>query len=155
MSVLAGNDVARFIEGISENQVQVNGVDLTVEKIFTIKGSGAILRDVVTLPEYVEVSCNERGQYFLDKGVYVVQVREKISIPLDAVGICFPRSSLVRMGAYVGSALWDSGYSGFSKVLLKVENSIVIEKGARFAQLVLVRCERKALEGYRGRYQNE
>ncbi|MEM0052803.1 MAG: deoxyuridine 5'-triphosphate nucleotidohydrolase [Nitrososphaeria archaeon] len=155
MSVLAGSDVARFIEGVSESQVQVNGVDLTVEKIFTFKGSGAVLKDSVSIPEYVEVSSDEKGRYFLDKGAYIVQVREKISIPLDTVGICFPRSSLIRMGVYVGSALWDSGYSGFSKVLLKVENPIVIEKGARFAQLVLVRCEKKALEGYKGRYQNE
>lgn len=152
---MAGSDVARFIEGVNEGQVQVNGVDLTIDKIFIFKGSGAVLKDSVHLPEYVEVLCDDRGQYFLDKGVYVAQVRERISIPLDAVGMCFPRSSLVRMGVFVGSALWDSGYTGFSRVLLKVENPIIIEKGARFAQLVLVRCEKKALEGYRGRYQNE
>lgn len=154
MSVLSGEDVASFLENISREQVQVNGVDLTVEKIFRLNGFGAILCDSVKLPEYFEVQCDD-GKFFLEKGVYVVQVREKISIPLDAVGICLPRSSLVRMGVQVGSALWDSGYVGYSKVLLNVENPIVIEKGARFAQLILIRCERKAKEGYRGRYQNE
>ncbi len=154
MSVLSGDDVANYLENVSREQVQVNGVDLTVERIFRLKGAGVILCNDVKLPEYVEVQCDE-GKFFLEKGVYVVQVKERISIPLDAVGICLPRSSLVRMGVQVGSALWDSGYVGYSKILLNVENPIIIEKGARFAQLILIRCERKADEGYRGRYQNE
>lgn len=154
MSVLSGKDVANYLENISREQVQVNGVDLTVERIFRLNGVGVISCNDVKLPEYVEVQCNE-GKFFLEKGVYVVQVKERISIPLDAVGICLPRSSLVRMGVQVGSALWDSGYVGYSKILLNVENPIIIEKGARFAQLILIRCERKANEGYGGRYQNE
>ncbi|MBC7091709.1 MAG: deoxyuridine 5'-triphosphate nucleotidohydrolase [Nitrososphaeria archaeon] len=154
MSVLSGEDVANYLENISREQVQVNGVDLTVERIFRLNGVGIILCNDVRLPEYVEVKC-DNGKFFLEKGVYVVQVKERISIPLDTVGICLPRSSLVRMGVQVGSALWDSGYVGYSKILLNVGNPIIIEKGARFAQLVLIRCEKKANEGYRGRYQNE
>lgn len=155
MSVLSGKDVAKFLEQVGSEQIQLNGVDLTVDKIFRLNGVGIILKDTVKLPEYVEVSCDDKNQYFLGKGVYVIQVKEKISIPFDAVGICLPRSSLIRMGVQVGSALWDSGYVGYSRVLLNVENPIAIEKGARFAQLILIRCEKKVEEGYRGHYQNE
>jgi len=155
MSVLSGEDVAVFLENVGRDQVQVNGVDLTVERVFKLHGVGEVLKDGVKLPDYVEVECDCEGRYVLERGVYVVQVREKISVPLDAVGICLPRSSLVRMGVHVGSALWDSGYVGYSRVLLNVLNPVVIERGARFAQLILIRCEKKAEEGYRGRYQNE
>ncbi|MEM3403396.1 MAG: deoxyuridine 5'-triphosphate nucleotidohydrolase [Nitrososphaeria archaeon] len=154
MSVLTGEDVAKYVEGVCEDQIQPNGVDLTIHKLFKIVGRGQILKDRVVLPEYVEVSPNDEGFYILNEGTYIFQVRERIIVPLNAVGFCLPRSSLVRLGAYIGAALWDSGYSGFSRILLKVNNPIVIEKGARIVQFILIRSK-NVRSGYKGRYQNK
>ena len=155
MSVLRGKDVAKHVEGIQKEQIQSNGVDLTVDKMYKFLGTGKILRNNVELPEYVEVTPDEKGLYHLDKGIYLFQVREKVSVPLDSVGICLPRSSLIRMGVDIGAALWDSGYVGHSRILLKVDNPIIIERGSRIAQFILIRSYRKVGLGYKGRYQNE
>ena len=52
-----------------------------------------------------------------------------------------PRSTLLRCGANVGTAVWDRGYSGRSESLLTVENSngIRIFKDARVLQLIFMR----------------
>lgn len=155
MSAMIGEDIAKYILGAEADQIQSNGVDLTLDKLFKIIGSGKIFKNSVILPEYVEINPDKENFFSLDKGVYVFQVKEKISVPLDAVGFCLPRSSLVRMGAHIGAALWDSGYTGFSRILLKVDNSISIEKGARIVQFILIKSEKKAKVGYWGRYQKE
>jgi deoxycytidine triphosphate deaminase len=155
MSILSGEEVAKYVEGVGRDQIQLNGVDLTFDKVYKIVGSGKIFKGDVMLPDYVEVASGADGIYSLDRGVYLLQIREKISVPLDAVGFCLPRSSLVRMGVDIGAALWDSGYVGYSKVLLKVDNPVLLEKGSRIAQFILITSERKAELGYRGRYQNE
>ncbi|MGQ9781992.1 MAG: deoxyuridine 5'-triphosphate nucleotidohydrolase [Nitrososphaeria archaeon] len=155
MSILSGEEVAKYVEGVVRDQIQPNGVDLTFDKVYRIIGAGKIMKDEVTLPDYVETFSDANGIYHLDKGVYILQIRERISVPLDAVGLCLPRSSLVRIGADIGAALWDSGYVGYSKILLKVDNPILLERGSRIAQFMLVRSIGKTEVGYRGRYQNE
>jgi len=155
LSVLSGKDTSMFVAGIEPNQIQPNGVDLTLDKVFTFSNSGTLLKDNVVLPDYSEEIPDTKGYYNLSKGVYIFQVKEKISVPLNAIGFCLPRSSLIRMGADIGAALWDSGYTGFSKILLRVENPIVIEKGARIVQFILIKSENEVNSGYSGRYQNE
>jgi hypothetical protein len=49
-----------------------------------------------------------------------------------------PRSSLLRCGVTIGTAVWDAGYSGRSRSLLVVHNArgFRLQQGARVAQLV-------------------
>jgi deoxycytidine triphosphate deaminase len=152
---MTGKDTVKYVEGAEADQIQSNGVDLKIDKLFKIVGSGKIFKSSVVLPDYMEISTNDRGIYSLDKGVYIFQIKEKINVPLDAVGFCLPRSSLVRSGAYIGAALWDSGYVGFSRILLKVDNPLLIERGARIAQFILIKSRKKVKTGYNGRYQKE
>jgi len=152
---MTGKDTAKYVEGVQADQIQSNGIDLTIDKLFKIIGSGKILKSSVVLPEYMEISPDDNEIYSLDNGVYIFQVKEKIRVPLDAVGFCLVRSSLLRMGTHIGAALWDSGYVGFSRILLRVDNPLSIERGARIVQLIFIRSEKKAKAGYKGRYQNE
>ncbi len=39
---------------------------------------------------------------------YIVRTKEKISLPKNVVGLIKARSSLLRSGAYVESAIWDA-----------------------------------------------
>ncbi len=61
------------------------------------------------------------------------------------------------VGAQIGTALWDSGYSGRSGSLLTVSNpaGIRIKKDARVLQLVFFELDSPAEKTYAGRYQNE
>jgi dUTP pyrophosphatase len=67
-----------------------------------------------------------------------------------------PRSSLLRCGVNIGTAVWDAGYSGRSQSLMLVSNSLGfrIQQNARVAQLIFMNLSAET-EGYAGKYQNE
>ena len=67
-----------------------------------------------------------------------------------------PRSSLLRCGVSVGTAVWDAGYSGRSQSLLVVYNTrgFRVQKNARIVQLVFLWLSRETT-GYQGVYQHE
>lgn len=76
--------------------------------------------------------------------------------PLDVAAMARTRSTLLRNGAVIETAVWDPGYNGRSSSLLVVHNpyGIRFKKDARIAQLVFFRINEVG-EGYTGVYQNE
>ncbi len=141
-----------------DSQVQVNGFELTVKKIETFDSPGRIGFDNAerVLPEYKELPWGEDGWLFLAKGVYKIMFNEIVSIPKDVCAIALPRSSLLRSGVSVHTAVWDAGYSGRSEAMLAVynESGFYLKKDARVIQLVFVELK-SGQEGYSGRYLNE
>ncbi len=77
-------------------------------------------------------------------------------MPLDCGGLVFPRSSLLRMGVHLPTAVWDAGYRGRGESLLLVVNpaGLRVQRGSRIAQLVLFRLTEQT-RGYQGRYQED
>ena len=65
--------------------------------------------------------------------------------------------SLLRMGAAIYTALWDTGYYGRSRSLLNVMNpaGIELEKGTRLIQLVFFKLGSGLVKGYEGEYRGE
>ena len=68
-----------------------------------------------------------------------------------------PRSSLLRSGVTIDTAVWDAGYKGRSQSLLTIFNphGFEIQQNARLLQLIFVRLEKLASIGYQGRFLNE
>jgi dUTP pyrophosphatase len=68
-----------------------------------------------------------------------------------------PRSSLCRIGATLGTAVWDAGYRGRSTALLFVANpaGLRLERAARVLQLVFFTLDAATARGYDGAYQDE
>lgn len=68
-----------------------------------------------------------------------------MSIPRDAAAIGRARSSLLRCGATLETALWDPGYRGRSQSLLVVYNpaGLKLKKKARLMQLVFYGWKRR------------
>lgn len=145
-------------EFIDELQFQPAGVDVTVKKIFRFKNSGVIDFDNSKrkVSDVEEIALSEEPK-LLEQGTYKVMINEYVKIPADIVGLCYPRSSLLRSGAFVNCAVWDPGYEGRSEFLLTILNKsgLSITKNARVAQLVFVRMENEAEELYRGTYHKE
>ncbi|RLE60458.1 MAG: deoxyuridine 5'-triphosphate nucleotidohydrolase [Thermoprotei archaeon] len=156
MSVYPGRLVVRYIEGARVEQIQPAGVDLTVNEIYEFSRRGIISIEGVELPQY-RLKEFENGRYVLKPGAYLVRFGEIIKVPSDCVGIFLPRSSLLRMGATIQSALWDPGYEGRGVGLLIVMNpqGIVLEKGARIAQFILMKMVEPPERVYCGSYQRE
>lgn len=140
-------------------QTQVNGLELTVARVEALRGSGRIGFDNADrmLPQYQQLEWGRDGWLFLQEGCYKIVFNEIVSIPMDMCAIARPRSSLLRMGVTVETAVWDAGYKGRSEALLIVYNSegFYLKKDARVVQLLFMRLENAVQQGYSGRYQNE
>ena len=89
-------------------------------------------------------------------GSYIITYNEIVHIPTNLMALARPRSSLLRCGVNIGTAVWDAGYSGRSQSLMLVYNSsgFRVQKNARVAQLIFMPLTTET-DGYSGKYQNE
>ena len=143
--------------GVQATQLQPNGVDLTLERVYRLQGQ-PVIADTVTLPVQMPVSFASDGEHILlSTGSYVVALAEKVNIPLDLMALVYPRSSLIRSGISLHVGAWDAGYSGYSQVLMVIhhQTAVVFKRGARIAQMVFFRLGCAVGEGYSGQYQGE
>ena len=133
-------------------QTQPNGVDLTVGAVFTQTSRGRIGRDGKHVGDRTKLEPDD-GWYRLELGTYVVRYGEPVRIPTGHVGFVLPRSTLLRNGCTLDTAVWDAGYEGVGEGRLDVGHGIDIEAGARIGQLVLARADHEGT--YDGTYQGE
>jgi dUTP pyrophosphatase len=150
-----------LIENISDiaNQVQPNGFDLTIRDISGLQSEGFIgINNSDRLLTYTTpMDYDIQGTIHLPPGNYLVTCNEVVNLPKNIMALGRPRSSLLRCGAAVHTAVWDAGYSGRSQALLVVYNSagFRIARGARFMQLVFFYLSSQVSQGYNGRFQKE
>ena len=160
----SGTFVGEYVTPVEDEQVQPNGVDLTLKAVFEQREPGRVGRDGKEIgarqARPVEQSVVEAGgedagsdTYYLPQGGYVVRYSETIRIPEGHVGFLYPRSTLLRNSCMLNTAVWDAGYEGKGEGLLQVHFDVEIERGARIAQLVLAEADHD--DTYDGSYQGE
>jgi deoxycytidine triphosphate deaminase len=148
----AGSFVADHVSPVDPEQVQPNGVDLTLGAVLEPREPGRIGRDGKRVGERAERPPVD-GVHTLGAGGYVVRYGERLHIPERHVGFVYPRSSLLRNACMLHTAVWDAGYEGRGEGLLVVHRGIELEPGARIAQLVLGEASHD--DTYDGTYQGE
>ena len=161
-------EIARLLEGSPpliegyvalESQLQPNGFDLSLREVahFGTQGRlGASDADRI-LPETEPLPFDSEGWLELPQGAYLITFNEVINLPPDLMALGRPRSSLLRSGVALHTAVWDAGYRGRSQSLLKVHhpNGFRLQRDTRVAQLVFFRLATPPEQGYRGQYQGE
>jgi dUTP pyrophosphatase len=149
-----------LIEGLKDeaSQIQPCGVDLTVRTVSRFVSRGAIDFDnsgrVLALRE--EMPWLD-GAIDLPVGSYHIVYNERVNLPSDIMALAYPRSTLLRCGVTIYTAVWDPGYSGRAEALLVVHNThgFRITSDARVAQLVFTVLGAPVGDGYAGRYSGE
>jgi dUTP pyrophosphatase len=167
MGVLSGKEIRRrikqeppLIEGFInlDEQVQANGFDLTLRDVAVMQSAGRITVDNRrrAVSDLSPLMFDGSGGIDLVPGVYMITYNEVVHLPKDIMALGRPRSSLLRCGASIGTAVWDAGYSGRSQSMLVVYNyrGFRIERNARTTQLVFFELTSDS-EGYNGIYQGE
>ncbi len=151
---LRGHDIAKFIVPVGKNSLQPAGIDLRLGDVKAFDTLGVLDTEHRYIPPGRNVKADSQGFYYLKKGSYRIRFSEIVKVPSWAVGFCFPRSSLLRMGALIHCAVWDPGYKGRGEALLVVfnDNGIKIRKKARVAQIVFARLETLPYSTYKGKY---
>ncbi len=145
-----------LVENLIDKKVQLQqcGVDLTVGKIFSLKGRGSLdfTNEKRRLPDYAEIK-PKRGAWLLKKGTYHAAMNEKIILPNNIAGLLLPRSSALSCGIEVHTAVWDPGYVGRSFMHLSVSRTVELHKNARVAQMIFFDVSGNA--EYNGTYKGE
>ena len=144
------------------SQLQANGFDITLQTVASFARStgpgsiGASDEDRV-IPQPEEMPFDSDGWLSLDPGEYLVTFNEVVNLPRWLMALGRPRSSLLRMGVTLHTAVWDAGYSGRSQALLVVHRpaGLRLQRNARIAQLVFFPLTAADAQGYTGRYQGE
>jgi len=160
LAVLPGAQLIKdkVVAGLRDLQAQMQpaGVDLTVERIESFMTRPSFTLNSLEAAKTKEVR-NRNSVYVLKAGPYRLTFSEDIRIPADCCGLVLPRSSLLRSGVAIHTALWDPGYQGKGKVLLSVLNrkGAVISVGARVAQLLVFQLSGEPHKIYSGQYQHE
>jgi len=166
MAIIAGKELGETLDrGVVREmidpqvQVQICGVDLTLRSVERFVTPGAIDYDNKErqVSNTEEIAFDDAGWISLEAGCYLVTFNETVSIPKALTALARPRSSLLRSGATVETALWDPGYQGRSQSLLVVFNprGLRLKRNARLIQLAFYRLSAVAEKGYEGAYQNE
>ncbi len=155
MPAVSGRRIVEMgvVEGLRnvDEQVQPAGVDLTLNRVEILTEMGEISVE----PKFskgLNVLLN-KGFYELPQGSYRVTYHEVVNIPAGYLGLLLPRSSLLRNGATIYTAVWDPGYRGRGMGLMVVFNrqGIRVAEDARVAQLILLSVE-DSTELYKGRF---
>jgi len=139
-------------------QLQPNGIDLTLRDVALLQTGGkvTISNDHRVVPDIAPLVFDGLGFIDLIPGIYTITYNEIVNLPNNVMALASPRSSLLRCGVSVGTAVWDAGYRGRSRSLLVVYNpqGFRVQKDARVVQLIFFRLSGET-EGYRGDYQGE
>ena len=141
-----------------DEQLQANGIDLTLRSIGTFTGRGRLgTGEDRVLAGTDDLDFDASGLVTLAPGPYIARLNEVVSLPPDVMAIARPRSSLLRMGASVHNAVWDAGYSGRSQVLIVVHNpgGLQLCRDARIVQMVFMTLDEATDAPYAGAYQHE
>ena len=141
-----------------EQQMQPNGFDLTLREIAMLQSPGKIAVDNSqrAISDLAPLVFDGMDFIELMPGAYVITYSEIVHLPNNIMALATPRSSLLRCGVTVNTAVWDAGYSGRSQSLLVVYNpqGFRLQRNARIVQLVFFTLTQET-EGYRGTYQRE
>lgn len=150
---------------LDEKQYQSSGIDLTLKSVAELVHDEGVLygltENAKVLPKQVElettsvmIAATIKDVFTLDPHTaYVATTKEKIKIEETSGQLYLPRSSLLRAGIDVRTAWGDAGFNGHLQFLIinHTDRPFVIEKGARFAQLVDIQTE-GVENGYDGDY---
>lgn len=131
------------------------GYDLTLKEVKQING-GIVMADKTIVDDYTEImpTKNTNGKliYKLEPGTYSVTFEQGVKLPTNRTAFVRHRSSVLRCGGIITSGVYDPGFAvdEMGGVLIATK-SIIIEKGARVAQIIMF--ENQESEAYDGQFQ--
>jgi dUTP pyrophosphatase len=150
-----------LVEGLFdiEQQVQPNGVDLTIRDIalYASPGCVSVNNENRVISDTSPLIFDGLNGMDLMPGCYLVTCAEIVNLPRNIMALARPRSSLLRCGVAIHTAVWDAGYSGRSQALMTVYNPLGFRlyRHARIMQLVFFYLTGEVVEGYNGIFQRE
>lgn len=167
MTALSDNDIKRlwneghFVVDPFPSKINPASIDLTLgNKQYQYNFENYILGSEIDSEK--DVVQTEFLDLMLEHGDSVyIGIAEKLTIPSDAMGYVFPRSSITRLGIQIIPVFMNPGYTGYMPLTITNHSGkpVTIKPGVRIAQLSLFSLNTKSGNTYGRRedakYQNE
>ena len=154
--VLNPTNAETKIEFTHDGDVQPNGVDLRLGKVYTYANSEdyfLLSEDKKHTRQLVELQPEVDGYFVLEKGqYYLVEFENFVKVGKGECGWVFPRSTMMRNGICIHTAVYDSGYAGPMCSGMTANCKCYLAKGTRIAQFVTLSADSNGT--YSGQYQN-
>ena len=133
------------------------GYDLTLKSISKVNG-GAVMQDKTVIFPYDEIAptLNDDGKfiYVLESGTYSITFEQGCELDANHTAFIRHRSSILRSGGIITSGVYDPGFTVDEMgAMLVATERIVIERGARVAQIIMM--QNLEAELYDGQWQKE
>lgn len=143
--ILGEKILRKIFKGYDEKQYQPNSIDLKLGRVYTedLKMSEiGLFNGKKFLPNYKEVETfkiDGKDCYRLLSGqAYWFEIEPAMEIPNDVAQFYLPRSSLLRCGVSLHTALGDSGFKGHLMFLAinNCKHTVIVGKGERVATAI-------------------
>jgi deoxycytidine triphosphate deaminase len=150
-----------IIRNVSERELsnpEGGGFDLRLREIFELTGSGYLgieHRNTSTTRLLASAVTTPGEPFSLSAGLfYLVTTIEEVSLDADMIAFVHARSSLLRSGVTLETAVTAPGYEGKLTFGLHVAGAapFTVELGARFAHINFLQLDQPANE-YKGQWQ--
>jgi len=155
--LLNASKVESFLQTNNKGKKAQVGYDLTLKLINKING-GCVMKDETKISHYneIDLTLNDVGKYvyILNPGTYSLTFEQGCKLDANHTAFIRHRSSILRAGGIITSGVYDPGFNvkEMGAVLIATER-IIIEKGARVAQIIMMKNYESEL--YDGQFQNK
>jgi deoxycytidine triphosphate deaminase len=150
--VEANKDRLKFVK------INPSGVDIGISSVDRIENNSIATIDGERRElDRPLIPCKSQdGMYTLEAGIYVVRLDVAVRMPANAIGFCFPRSTLNRLGVIKSeTAIFDPGYEGIGVQTVDIPiRQLRIAVNERWFQFVVGDTVETGMT-YAGRYQGE
>jgi len=155
--LLNADGVASLLETNDKGAKAQVGYDLTLKSVNKVNG-GMVMKDKTTVFDYDEVTpfINDSGRflYQLEPGTYSLTFEQGCKLDDKHTAFIRHRSSVLRSGGIITSGVYDPGFEVDEMGGMLIANeTIVLEKGARVAQIIMM--ENVTAELYDGQWQKD
>ena len=153
--LLNANQVETFLSTHGKGAKAQVGYDLTLKEVKKING-GAVMANATDVTPYTPITpfTSPTGKiiFKLEPGTYSLTFEQGCKLDSNHTAFIRHRSSVLRCGGIITSGVYDPGFEvdEMGAVLIATKE-MVIEKGARVAQIILF--ENTSAELYNGQWQ--
>lgn len=142
------------LQELDQEDFTPNAIDIRLGEVFEYTSSTFTLDgDNKQHRERKKIEPDENGFYTFTEGYYPITLDGWIEVGEHEVGLCIPRSTLIRNGVTIYTALYDSGYHGRMITAMYVSPGTVFRcrSNERVCQYIITDAETASL--YSGSYQ--
>tara|TARA_R110002126_G_scaffold133211_1_gene277179 strand:- start:1362 stop:1844 length:483 start_codon:yes stop_codon:yes gene_type:complete len=155
--LLNADSVASLLNTRDKGKKAQVGYDLTLKTVNKVSG-GIVMKDGTDISPYEEVmlNINDAGKFLwqLEPGTYSLTFEQGCKLDSEHTAFIRHRSSILRSGGIITSGVYDPGFEVDEMgAMLIVTETLLIEKGARVAQIIMIKNEKAML--YDGQFQGK